>query len=169
MPITKFTNCRLLKQTTLIDDPNQTLWVDSATGKILNGQHAFYEHHLCPDETVDLGGRILAPGFIEAQLNGAFGFDFSVPAASKRDYEEGLRGVKKGLVREGVTGFLPTVVSSRDEVYWEVGLPLSINWIIEMVLIVPRFCPLWLHLGVLEVIALRMVQSPSAHISRGRS
>ncbi|EDP48897.1 hypothetical protein KXW98_009563 [Aspergillus fumigatus] len=115
--ITKFTNCRIVKGSELVE---QDVWIDSLSGKILKDQEAFYGLHLSPDEVVDLGGRILAPGLIDVQLNGAQGFDFSVPQASKEEYNEGLRLVNKGLARTGVTSYLPTVVSSTPEVYWKV-------------------------------------------------
>ncbi|PWY71475.1 Metallo-dependent hydrolase [Aspergillus heteromorphus CBS 117.55] len=115
--ITKFTNCRIVKGPTLIE---QDVWIDSFSGKILKDQEAFYGLQLSPDEVIDLGGRILAPGLIDVQLNGAQGFDFSVPQISKDEYDEGLRMVNKGLARTGVTSYLPTVVSSTPEVYWKV-------------------------------------------------
>lgn len=119
--ITKFTNCRILKGKELVE---QDLWIDSHSGKILRDQVAFYELHLSPDEVIDLGGRILAPGLIDVQLNGAQGFDFSVPQVSRKRYEDGLRMVNKGLARTGVTSYLPTLVSSTPEVYWKVSLPV---------------------------------------------
>ncbi|CAG7957840.1 unnamed protein product [Penicillium salamii] len=115
--ITKFTNCRLVRGSSLVE---QDLWIDSLTGKILKDQEAFYELHLSPDEIIDLGGRIVAPGMIDVQLNGAHGFDFSVPAETKEKYDEGLHMVNKGLARTGVTSYLPTVVSSTAEVYHQV-------------------------------------------------
>lgn len=115
--ITKFTNCRIVKGTELIE---QDLWIDSISGKILRDQEAFYELQLSPDEVIDLDGRILAPGLIDIQLNGAQGFDFSVPCATKEEYDEGLRAVNRGLARTGVTSYLPTVVSSTPEVYSQV-------------------------------------------------
>lgn len=116
--ITKFTNCRLVRDSSLVE---QDLWIDSLTGKILKDQEAFYELHLSPDVIVDLGGRILAPGLIDVQLNGAQGFDFSVPCDTKEEYDAGLRLVSRGLARTGVTSYLPTVVSSTPEVYWKVS------------------------------------------------
>ncbi|KAL4802876.1 hypothetical protein BDV18DRAFT_145721 [Aspergillus unguis] len=115
--VIKFTNCRIVKGDDLVD---QDVWIDSTTGKILRDQEAFYGLHLSPDEVIDLGGRILAPGLIDCQLNGAQGFDFSVPQSSKKEYDEGLRMVNKGLARTGVTSYLPTVVSSTAEVYRQV-------------------------------------------------
>ncbi|KAJ5375315.1 N-acetylglucosamine-6-phosphate deacetylase [Penicillium concentricum] len=115
--ITKFTNCRLVCGLNLVE---QDLWIDSLTGKILKDQEAFYGSHLTPDEIIDLGGRIIAPGMIDVQLNGAHGFDFSVPCETKEEYDEGLRMVNRGLARTGVTSYLPTLVSSTPEVYWKV-------------------------------------------------
>ncbi|KAJ9482130.1 hypothetical protein VN97_g11314 [Penicillium thymicola] len=115
--ITKFTNCRLVCGLNLVE---QDLWIDSLTGKILKDQEAFYGLHLSPDNIIDLGGRIIAPGMIDVQLNGAHGFDFSVPCETKEKYDEGLRMVNCGLARTGVTSYLPTLVSSTPEVYWKV-------------------------------------------------
>ncbi|OQD78606.1 hypothetical protein PENDEC_c001G06148 [Penicillium decumbens] len=115
--ITKFTNCRLVRGSSLVE---QDLWIDSLTGKILKDQEAFYELHLSPDQIIDLGGRILAPGLIDVQINGAQGFDFSVPCETKEEYDEGLRMVNRGLARTGVTSYLPTLVSSTAEVYHKV-------------------------------------------------
>ncbi|OXV07171.1 hypothetical protein Egran_05064 [Elaphomyces granulatus] len=115
--VTKFTNCRLLQGKQLVE---RDLWIDSQSGKILNDQEAFYERHLSPDQIVDLDGRILAPGFIDAQLNGAQGFDFSIPQSTRQEYERGLRRASRALARTGVTSYLPTVVSSTPDVYGKI-------------------------------------------------
>ncbi|KAL4986947.1 hypothetical protein BDW68DRAFT_162244 [Aspergillus falconensis] len=115
--VIKFTNCRIVRGDDLV---NQDVWIDSTSGKILQAQEAFYGLHLSPDEVIDLGGRTLAPGLIDCQLNGAQGFDFSIPRSSKEEYDEGLRVVNKGLARTGVTSYLPTVISSTAEVYHKV-------------------------------------------------
>ncbi|KAJ6145229.1 hypothetical protein N7470_009124 [Penicillium chermesinum] len=145
--ITKFTNCRLVRGASLVE---QDLWIDSLTGKILKDQEAFYELHLSPDEVIDLGGRILAPGLIDVQLNGAHGFDFSVPCDTKEQYDEGLRMVNRGLARSGVTSYLPTLVSSTPEVYWKVSfhlffllwallaLPTSLKTALSHLVLMPR-------------------------------
>ncbi|KAK5137520.1 hypothetical protein LTR08_008499 [Meristemomyces frigidus] len=112
--ITKFTGGRLVKGNQLVE---QDLWVSSVTGKILRSQEIFYEHHVVPDDVVDVKGRILAPGFIDVQLNGAFGFDFSTDAA---DYQKGLERLNRQLVRTGVTSYLPTLPSQGPEVYCKV-------------------------------------------------
>lgn len=98
----------------------EDLWISSVTGKILHSQEVFYEHHVMPDEVVDLQGKVLAPGFIDVQFNGAFGFDFStVPEDESRmwEYEKGLKRLNRHLIRTGVTSYLPTLPSQRSDVY----------------------------------------------------
>src|SRR5438132_886202 len=53
-------------------------------------------------------GLLLAPGFIDLQINGAFGSDFT--AEPSAIWEVGAR-----LPEYGVTAFLPTVVTSPPE------------------------------------------------------
>jgi len=62
-----------------------------------------------PGSIGDAGARIV-PGLIDIQVNGAFGQDFSDPAA---DVDLAARG----LPRFGVTGFLPTIITSPLERY----------------------------------------------------
>ena len=57
---------------------------------------------------IDAGGRVLAPGFIDLQLNGAFGHDFTADPSTIWD-------VAARLPRYGVTAFLPTVITSPLE------------------------------------------------------
>ena len=112
--ITKFTNGLLLRNSELVEED---LWVDSHTGKILERQSAFYGEHLVPDQIIDLNGKILSPGFIDVQLNGAHGLDFSVPSAS---YTSDLKDTNRKLIKSGVTSYLPTLTSQKPEVYHSV-------------------------------------------------
>jgi N-acetylglucosamine-6-phosphate deacetylase len=57
----------------------------------------------------DADGLIVAPGFIEVQVNGAGGHDITADPSS-------MWAVGECLVEFGVTSFLPTVVSSRPEI-----------------------------------------------------
>lgn len=111
--ITKFTNCRIVKGDKLV---NEDLWVNSVTGKIIRSQAAFYDDFILPDEVINLGGRILSPGLIECQLNGAFGFNFSTllePAV----YAKKVKDLNKRMVQTGVTSYVPTITSQRSELY----------------------------------------------------
>jgi len=57
---------------------------------------------------INAGGMILVPGFIDLQLNGAFGHDFTADPAA-------IWPVAAGLPRYGVTAFLPTIITSPLE------------------------------------------------------
>ncbi|CAK7214951.1 N-acetyl-glucosamine-6-phosphate deacetylase [Sporothrix bragantina] len=119
--ITKLTNCRLVRGNDLVWED---LWISSNTGKIVRSQAAFYDEHVLPDETVDLGGRIVAPGMIECQLNGAFGFNFSTlfgdEGAESSTYGNRLNELNRRLVQTGVTSYVPTVTSQTSELYHKV-------------------------------------------------
>jgi N-acetylglucosamine-6-phosphate deacetylase len=120
--ITKFTNCRLVKGDKLVE---QDLWVSSGSGKIVRSQEAFYGQHTVPDATVDLGGRLISPGLIDVQLNGAFGFNFSQIPDDPLTYGKLLRQVNKSLVETGVTSYLPTLTSESAYVYQNVRTAIS--------------------------------------------
>jgi N-acetylglucosamine-6-phosphate deacetylase len=64
----------------------------------------------CPPgaTVIDATGLLLAPGFIDLQINGAFGHDFTADPAT-------IWAVGAGLPRYGVTAFLPTVITSPLE------------------------------------------------------
>ncbi len=61
-------------------------------------------------ESIDAHGLHLAPGFIDWQLNGGFGLDFSENPANM--WKTGER-----LPEHGVTSFLPTIISSPMDMY----------------------------------------------------
>lgn len=115
--ITRFTNCRLVKGDSLIEED---LWVSSQTGKIISSQATFFDDGVLPDRTVDLDGRIISPGLIDVQLNGAFGFNFSTLLEDTSQYGKKVLDVKKRLLSTGVTSFLPTLTSQTPELYQKV-------------------------------------------------
>jgi N-acetylglucosamine-6-phosphate deacetylase len=115
--ITKFTNCRLIKGDELVE---QDLWVSSLTGKIVRSQEVFYGDQAIPDITINLGGRIISPGLIDVQLNGAFGFNFSQIPEDPSSYGKTLRHVNRSLIQTGVTSYLPTLTSEKQDVYHQV-------------------------------------------------
>lgn len=61
----KFFNCSLLRDHKVIVDD---LWVRN--GKILDPKKIFYDEQALADVRIDCGGLLLAPGFIDAQING---------------------------------------------------------------------------------------------------
>jgi N-acetylglucosamine-6-phosphate deacetylase len=64
----------------------------------------------CPANTqiIDAKGQSLVPGFIDLQINGAFGMDFT-------SHPETIWQVGERLTHFGVTCFLPTIISSPLE------------------------------------------------------
>lgn len=66
----------------------------------------------CPAgaEVIDARGLIAAPGYLDWQINGAFGCDFS--SEPETVWEAASR-----LPAYGVTAFLPTIISTPDEIY----------------------------------------------------
>ena len=57
---------------------------------------------------VDYGDKRIVPGFLDIHCHGAYGFD------TNDANEEGLRAWAKGIVNEGVTGFLATTITQSE-------------------------------------------------------
>lgn len=111
----RFTNCKLAIDGAVV---KQDLTISASTGKILAIGVAANDGST--EQVIDLGGRLLTPGMIDIQLNGALGYDFStVPEnESKMDeYETAYRAVCRGWIKTGVTSFLPTVVTNPSVAY----------------------------------------------------
>jgi N-acetylglucosamine-6-phosphate deacetylase len=99
---------------------------DTCTEDIAVAPHRRRHQHPEPDERgdhgaigirvdkVDCGGNILSPGFIDLQINGYLGVDFSDAATITADR---VKMVAKRIVSTGVTSFSPTLISSSPEEY----------------------------------------------------
>ncbi|KAL1130307.1 hypothetical protein AAG570_013245 [Ranatra chinensis] len=110
--ILQFTNCKILRNHRIyIDD----LWVRD--GIIVDPEKTFYDEKLGPNRVIDLHETLVAPGFIDIQINGGFGVDFSHDV---NIIEDGLQSVAKGILPHGVTAFCPTLVTSKPDVYHQV-------------------------------------------------
>ena len=120
--LVKFTNCRLAVNGMLLE---KDLWIDSTNGVIVDPQRCFYDNFARPDRIVNLGGKILTPGFIDIQINGAMGMDFSV-FSDDETYSSGVKLVNKTLVKYGVTSYCPTLTSQHPDLYKQVCFYLSI-------------------------------------------
>lgn len=59
---------------------------------------------------IDANGWIVSPGWIDIQINGGFGMDFTTDPAS-------IWEVAEKLPCFGITGFLPTIITSTYETY----------------------------------------------------
>lgn len=80
------------------------------------------ESALIDQDPVVLG----VPGFVDLQVNGFLGVDFSSDTLD----EEGLRSAWRELIARGTVAFLPTMVTSRAEVYAR-NLPLMAGLMTE--------------------------------------
>ncbi|XP_053328132.1 N-acetylglucosamine-6-phosphate deacetylase [Spea bombifrons] len=118
-PITQFRNCRILRDHQL---QREDLWVRE--GKILNPEKLFFDEKASADVQVDCQGRIVAPGFIDVQINGGFGVDFS---QANDDVGEGISLVGGKILCHGVTSFCPTLVTSPSSVYHKVLPQISVK------------------------------------------
>lgn len=109
--VVKFTNGYLLKDGQLVSGD---LWVSSETGRIISPQSAFYTSHMTADRTIDLDRKILAPGFIDVQINGSHNFDFSTPDP---DFSSKLAYTHEQMIKSGLTSYVPTVISTTPDAY----------------------------------------------------
>lgn len=112
-----FTNCRLCVDGTLVH--NGDLYVDTKSGKIVDRPlHGSVR-------TIDLQGRILAPGYIDIQNNGIYGLNFSAlnadsSPADVAEFKSFYRDCMAKYLKTGVTALCPTVTSNFPEVYEKV-------------------------------------------------
>ena len=63
------------------------------------------------DRVIDVSGMYVAPGFIDLQLNGGWGHDFTTDPQS-------IGEVARRLPSTGVTAFLPTIVTAPEAARW---------------------------------------------------
>ncbi|EYC43237.1 hypothetical protein Y032_0499g2565 [Ancylostoma ceylanicum] len=112
----QFVNAKVLRDGKITWDH---LWVRD--GKIIDGAAVFYDEKREADIQIDCEGHILSPGFIDIQINGGFGVDFSTLPSSDTEYQRGVETVSKKLLSHGVTSFVPTVITSPPEVYARVS------------------------------------------------
>ncbi|KAL3427179.1 N-acetylglucosamine-6-phosphate deacetylase [Phlyctema vagabunda] len=68
---------------------------------------------------VDLNNAVVAPGFIELQINGALGFHFA-HFEDGDTYQAGIEKLARYLPSTGVTGFYPTVPTVSSDVFQKV-------------------------------------------------
>ncbi|XP_031781619.1 N-acetylglucosamine-6-phosphate deacetylase [Nasonia vitripennis] len=108
----QFYNCQILRHGKIIIED---LWVRD--GKIIDPEKIFYDEKIEPTVKVNCNGAIISPGYIDVQINGGFGIDFSY---NIDNVEEGINTVAKELLASGVTSFCPTLVTSPKETYHQV-------------------------------------------------
>ncbi|GAB0093426.1 N-acetylglucosamine-6-phosphate deacetylase [Sergentomyia squamirostris] len=109
MKLIQFRNCQLVRNHQIVKDD---LWVRG--GKIIDPMGIFFDEERVSDVQVDCQGALIAPGFIDLQINGGYGVDFSYDVNTVR---EGVLKVARGLLAHGVTSFCPTLVTSPVDTY----------------------------------------------------
>ncbi|KAF5400461.1 N-acetylglucosamine-6-phosphate deacetylase [Paragonimus heterotremus] len=107
--IIRFSNGYILQDEKLV---KEDLWISN--GKILDGLHLFFKQQLTADICIDVQGSVISPGFIDIQVNGGFGLDFSNPSV---DTVQVCYEVARNLPRTGVTSFCPTIITSSKQAY----------------------------------------------------
>ncbi|GFS46608.1 n-acetylglucosamine-6-phosphate deacetylase [Trichonephila inaurata madagascariensis] len=108
----QFHNCTILRDGHIM---REDLWVRDS--KIVNPEPVFYDEKVIADLKIDCGNALIVPGFIDLQINGGFGFDFSTP---KEDIATSINMVAKGILQHGVTSFCPTLITSTPDKYREI-------------------------------------------------
>lgn len=63
----QFVNCKILRNHRII---TEDIWVRD--GKIVNPEKIFYDEKISADVKIDCNGHLVAPGFIELQINGKY-------------------------------------------------------------------------------------------------
>lgn len=107
-------NARLVEDDQLVA---KSLWFDSETGLFVCPPSP-----ALPASVIDLQNRIVSPGFLDLQINGAYGFDFSEDNADVEGYKDRFRDVRRKLIATGTTSFLPTMTSQFPERYHQVSI-----------------------------------------------
>ncbi|ORY07821.1 Metallo-dependent hydrolase [Basidiobolus meristosporus CBS 931.73] len=85
-------------------------------GKFIDGKSFFWDDQSSPEIVLDAKNAIVSPGYVDIQLNGAVGVDFT---ADRETLAEGLEKVSKAILKWGCTAYCPTIVSSHPNVYAE--------------------------------------------------
>lgn len=107
--LVQFKNCTILRNHELIVED---LWVRNNV--IVNPEPIFFDERVTADIQLDCNGAIIAPGYIDLQINGGMGVDFSHNVDT---IVEAVQKVAKGVLPFGVTSMCPTIVTSTPDVY----------------------------------------------------
>lgn len=122
--IIQFTNCFLADKGRLTQ---ADLYIDVISGIIIEKPA-----NIDPAKTeiIDLDESIVSPGFLDVQINGCFGLDYSatfVDETSKAEFVQHYNHSMEKLLNHGVTSICPTVTSSFPAVYKDVLLILGLK------------------------------------------
>lgn len=111
-PVVQIFNVKILRDSKIL---SEDLWIQN--GRIIDPQMRFFKLKKGADIRIDGKGCTISPGFIDLQLNGGFGMDFSTIA----DIDNGaIQKVAKNLLQYGVTSFVPTLITSEPSTYAQI-------------------------------------------------
>lgn len=110
--LVQFRNCFILRDHRII---KEDLWVRDK--KIINPEPVFFDEKITADVQIDCNGAIIAPGYIDLQVNGGFSIDFS---HNTENIENGVDEVANGILAYGVTSFCPTIITSSPQKYHQI-------------------------------------------------
>ncbi|KAI9318226.1 hypothetical protein BX666DRAFT_2018883 [Dichotomocladium elegans] len=106
--IFRIVNAKLLLNHKIVE--GSYLWFQN--GKIIHPQNLFFDLHREADEIIDAKGMLVVPGFIDTQINGAYGIDFADYEKTDEEIRKDIDTVARGLLQYGCTAFCPTVGSA---------------------------------------------------------
>ncbi|KAI9271407.1 hypothetical protein BY458DRAFT_533465 [Sporodiniella umbellata] len=86
--IYKIVNARLLINHEIVE--GSYLWYQN--GKVIHPQNLFFSARRDADEIIDAQGLLVVPGFIDTQINGAYGIDFA-------DHEEPVETIQANITK----------------------------------------------------------------------
>lgn len=90
--------------------PNGTL---ASTDVLVDGERIAAIGEVCaahdPDQTLDLSGKLLLPGLVDAHTHGRAGFDFQTATAAE------MQTMKAAYAKTGVTSIFPSLASGTVE------------------------------------------------------
>lgn len=119
---TAFTNCRICIAGKLAEDGRFV--VSSDTGKIVDVGSSNAGDAV---DAIDLGGAIVAPGFLELQTNGMRGFHFT-HFEHAQSYAQKIDDVAGYLPSTGCTGFYATIPTVSSEDFKKVVCFAIVGW-----------------------------------------
>ncbi|CAK9303897.1 unnamed protein product [Gordionus sp. m RMFG-2023] len=112
--LTQFTDCFILRDHKIF---KEDIWV--RRGKIIDPKPVFFDEKRIADEVYFCNNNIISPGFIDVQINGAFGIDFS-QLQDHHDPNKDIQFVGEKLLKHGVTSFVPTIITSPVSYYHKI-------------------------------------------------
>lgn len=121
-PKVKLSNCRVVRGKEICED--DVWWDIPANGscRFIDPMANFWDVHtssesVAADFVFDCKNLIAAPGYVDVQVNGGFGVDFTI--LKDHDPHGGIQAFANKVLKHGCTSFCPTVITSTPTTYRE--------------------------------------------------